>query len=299
MTKTAIIFVLLLFIVHNANGQYIVQNSEMLFGDYSLSAAADVRACPKKLTIRDLKPYVSIPKSFSLPISHLIFDGVQCTKGSQTLDFYFGSSTDANDETLPKNTCFDTRFAKVAWVITPGKYPNGTFSFWDPSQPLFSQFEVNGECTYCTYRKPFAGVVKEEFFVHERVKCTGKKVYPPIKGSGELPKEPTKYFINTKCRNDGTLRARGGVVHTQRSQVEESSVLEVRVQSLGKTYSVKSNANCSLNDKICVDWRKWPEEIIVPKSGLKNDVTVTVLVNGKAVKMKQFYVSNGCDRADI
>ena len=83
-------------------------------------------------------------------------------------------------------------------------------------------------------------------------------------------------------------------------RVEQGTTFELRVQSRGKTYSVKSTANCiDASGKRCVDWRRWPEEIIVPRRGLKYDVQVTVLINGKIVKARSFYVTNGCDRPDI
>ena len=298
--KRALFFALGL-VLRISNGQSITANSERLFGEYSLSAAADARACPKKLVIKDLQPYVSIPKSFSLPVSNLVFDGVQCTTGNQRLELYFGGDNDGRDETLPSGTCFDTNVAKVAWVVTPGKYPNGTFSFWDPNQPLVSRFEVNGDCTYCTYSKPFNGTVKEGFFKHRVSECAGKKVYQPVKGLGEPPpKEQIKYFINTKCERDGRLWARGGVVYAQRHRVENSAVIEVRVESNRNTYSAKSLAHCPAAEAMnCIDWRRWPVEIVVPRSGLKVDVLITVLVNGREVKARHFYVNNGCDNPNV
>ncbi len=291
----------LIYVAHVCRAQFVVANSEKLFGEYSLSAAADARACPKKLVIRDLKPYVSIPKAFSLPVSHLVFDGIQCTTGNQQLELDFGGDNDGSDEKLPIGTCFDNKVAKTAWVVTPGKYPNGTFSFWDPNQPLVSRFEVNGECTHCTYSKPFAGKVKEGFFVHDTARCAGKNVYPPIKGLGEQPKRQAKYFINTKCEADGRLWARAGVVHTQRELVAKYSKLELRVRSVrDKTYSVVAEASCyELNSTYCVDWRRFPVEIVVPKSALKGDVFIAVFVNDKAVATRSFYVKDGCDRPDI
>ncbi len=138
---------------------------------------------PRNRSSKILRPYVSIPNSFSSPVSHLVIDAIQCTTGNQQLELDFGGDNDGSDETLPVGTCFDNEVAKTAWLVTPGKYPNGTFSFWDPNQPLVSRFEVNGECTHCKYSKPFAGKVKRGLLRARHGAMCEEELVPADKGA--------------------------------------------------------------------------------------------------------------------